>query len=66
MKLQMSHVVEKVQLSIRVRQRMQIGIARRERQCQRPQQIYMLLPVTCNLVSKLRNARLKTTDFASR
>ena len=66
MKLQVSHIVEEVQLSICVRKRMQIGVARRERQRQRPQQIYMLLPMTCNLVSQLRNATLESKDLASR
>ena len=41
--LQVGHIVEEIQLGIRVCERMQIRVLRRERQRQRAQQIHMLL-----------------------
>ncbi len=72
MELQVGHVVEEVQLGIRVRQRMQIRVLRRECQRQRAQQIHMLLQSSDCLIScsgymgqdrkdRLRAAILDTT-----
>ena len=41
--LQVGHIIEEVQLSIRICKRMQIRVVRRECQRQRTQQIHMLL-----------------------